>query len=149
MAWRVTIYSTSCGKLRISVAHVMSCRWSLCFLTCLTSRLLVARQLKRNTDTVDLNGDSGNDTFVVRSFIALVIDANGEILGSDSKKVTAFGGDDEDNFEVKREAPKNENEPDQELFKSRGEDPDYVVNSLVSSSCCLQPSICFEIFLSP
>lgn len=97
--------------------------------------------IKRNTDTVDLNGDSGDDTFVVRSFIALVIDVNGEILGSDSKKVTAFGGDDEDNFEVQREAPKNENEPDQELFKSRGEDPDYVVNSLVSSSCCLQPSI--------
>lgn len=52
---------------------------------------------------VDLNGDSGDDTFVVRSFIALVIAEDGTVLGSDSKKVTAIGGDDNDKFDIKGE----------------------------------------------
>lgn len=66
---------------------------------------------------------------MVRSFIALVIE-NGEIVGSDSKGVKATGGDDDDNFDIKA-GGQNSEMTEAEPFKVKGEDPDYVVNSLV------------------
>ncbi|CAB9505197.1 Kringle domain [Seminavis robusta] len=53
----------------------------------------------RNTQLLDLNGDSGDDTFVIRSFLALRI-VDGETLESDAGDVTAAGGDDSDYFEI-------------------------------------------------
>lgn len=49
---------------------------------------------------MDLNGDSGNDAFVIRSFLALRI-IGGEIQNSsDTADVKAMGGDGEDYFEI-------------------------------------------------
>jgi hypothetical protein len=53
----------------------------------------------RNTQLLDLNGDSGNDVFVIRSFLALRI-IEGVIQDSDTGDVKAHGGKDNDFFEI-------------------------------------------------
>ena len=78
---------------------------------------------------MDLNGDSGDDTFVVRSFAALVIDETGNVTNSsNTESINLGGGDDTDYFEIE-EALEEEDEEDE--FSSKSEDPEYVVNSLV------------------
>ena len=78
---------------------------------------------------MDLNGDSGDDVFVVRSFAALVIDETGNVTNSsNTESVNLLGGDDTDYFEIE-EALEEEDEEDE--FSSKSEDPEYVVNSLV------------------
>jgi len=72
-------------------------------------------------------GESGNDTFVVRSFIALVIDTDGNVLGSDSAQVELGGGDGTDEFKISANTTTNETETAPELFDAKEEDPDYVV----------------------
>lgn len=84
-------------------------------------------EVLRNKQVLDLNGNSGDDVFVVRSFIALVVDCTGKILGSDSEKVTARGEDGVDDFRIAAAGGRKN--------KTAGENPingpDYVVNSLV------------------
>ncbi|CAB9505193.1 Kringle domain [Seminavis robusta] len=53
----------------------------------------------RNKKLLDLNGDSGDDTFIIRSFLALRL-IEGEVQESDIGDVKAVGGDDNDLFEV-------------------------------------------------
>lgn len=89
-------------------------------------------EVLRNKQVLDLNGDSGDDTFVVRSFIALVVDeCTGDVLGSDSEEITMKGGDGIDEFDIGGEPEENDGFEEKELFTPKGEDPDYVVNSLV------------------
>ena len=45
----------------------------------------------RNKCILDLNGQSGDDAFTVRSFIA-VIDSSGELLYNETGKVSLTGG---------------------------------------------------------
>jgi hypothetical protein len=73
---------------------------------------------------------------VVRSFINLVIDDEGNVIGSDSKKVTVHGGEDDDTIDVKGEANSTEKNNLKE-FSVKGEDPDYVVNALVDVGKCI------------
>jgi hypothetical protein len=53
----------------------------------------------RNKQLLDLNGDSGDDTFIIRSFLALRI-IEGEIQESDTGDVKAGGGEGGDYFEI-------------------------------------------------
>jgi hypothetical protein len=80
---------------------------------------------------VDLNGQSGDDSFIVRSFMALLIDPqSGEALGRDSKGIRAVGGNDNDSFDIK--AKGKESGPSEiEAYRIKEQDPNYVVNSLV------------------
>ena len=73
----------------------------------------------RNKDILDLNGESGDDSFVVRSFIALEIDCEGNEVDPDLGDLALAGGDDSDFVEVLGD------------FSTKEEDPDYVINSLV------------------
>lgn len=53
----------------------------------------------RNKQSIDLDGDSGNDLFVVRSFLALRI-VNGTVMEGDNGNVTTKGGEGNDVFDV-------------------------------------------------
>lgn len=87
-------------------------------------------EVLRNKQILDLNGNSGDDIFVVRSFIALVVDeCTGDILGSDSKKVTARGEDGIDDFSIA--AGGRDDATTGKKPNNITDDPDYVVNSLV------------------
>jgi hypothetical protein len=73
----------------------------------------------RNKDILDLNGEADDDTFVVRSFIALEINEDGSTSNPDLGDLGIFGADGDDQVEVKGD------------FSTKQDDPDYVVNSLV------------------
>ena len=79
---------------------------------------------------LDLNGGSGDDVFVVRSFVNLVVAANGTLLAPDVGKIKLTGADDNDVFDVSTDAQMGDSE-EEEFFSTKGDDPDYVVNSLV------------------
>ena len=67
----------------------------------------------RNLQPLDLDGNSGDDLFVIRSFIALVINSDGTTSDPALGELKLGGSDGNDSFDI------------------RGNDPDYVVNSLV------------------
>jgi hypothetical protein len=67
----------------------------------------------RNQQLLDLNGGSGDEIFVVRSFVNLEVAKNGSLSAPNLGKLKLAGGDGTDTFDFK------------------GEDPDYVTNSLV------------------
>jgi Ca2+-binding RTX toxin-like protein len=67
----------------------------------------------RNKQLIDLNGGSGDDIFTVRSFVALEVALNGSLSAPLLGELSLVGGDGSDTFDFK------------------GEDPDYVTNSLV------------------
>jgi len=76
----------------------------------------------RNKCILDLNGESGDDSFVVRSFAAALED--GELKDPSLGKVNLTGLEGDDKFEVQQ--------PEQEDAAAMGFDnPDYLVNSLV------------------
>jgi len=76
----------------------------------------------RNKCILDLNGESGDDSFTVRSFASAIVEGN--LSHSEIGRVNVFG--DEDNDEVSIEQPGTED------AKAMGyEDPDYLINSLV------------------
>ncbi len=78
----------------------------------------------RNRYLLDLNGDSDDDTFVVRSFLALDIDDDGNVSNETKLgNVTLSGHDGSDLFDL---SGKSDNTTDDEA-----KTPDYVVNSLV------------------
>jgi hypothetical protein len=80
---------------------------------------------------LDLNGGSGDDTFVVRSFVNLPIAGNGTILPADVAGVRCFGGDDDDAFDVNSRLLENATDVTIEDFDVKEDDPDYLINSLV------------------
>ena len=81
----------------------------------------------RNKCFLDLNGMSGDDGFVVRSFIAAVAD-DGRLIDPELGRVKVAGGDDTDTVEISGDSSQNLTE----FFSLREEvDPDYLVNSLV------------------
>jgi hypothetical protein len=80
---------------------------------------------------LDLNGGSGDDTFVVRSFVNLPIAEDGTILPADSKKVTLLGGDDNDKFDLSGSLLADNSTEQEDDSSPRREDPDYLINSLV------------------
>ena len=81
----------------------------------------------RNKCFLDLNGMSGDDGFVVRSFIAAVAD-DGSLMDPGVGRVKVAGGDDADTVEISSDSSQNLTE----FFSLREEiDPDYLVNSLV------------------
>ncbi len=73
----------------------------------------------RNKDILDLNGEAGDDTFVVRSFIALEIDEDGSTSNPELGDLGIYGEDGDDLVQVLGD------------FSTKQDDPDYVVNSLV------------------
>ena len=81
----------------------------------------------RNKCFLDLNGMSGDDGFVVRSFIAAIAE-DGTLVDPKLGKVKAAGGDDTDIVEVIGDSSQNLTD----FFSLReNTDPDYLVNSLV------------------
>eukprot|EP00957_Ditylum_brightwellii_P205962 15346160-Ditylum_brightwellii.AAC.1 len=54
----------------------------------------------RNECILDLNGESGDDFFVVRSFIAVIADDGETLLNPELGKISLFGGDEDDIFDV-------------------------------------------------
>jgi hypothetical protein len=80
---------------------------------------------------LDLNGDSGDDVFVVRSFVNLPIAENGTILAPDVEKVRLIGGDDNDLFDVKGNILGGNSTEEEENFSAKGENPDYLIKSFV------------------
>jgi hypothetical protein len=74
----------------------------------------------RNKEILDLNGQSGDDIFVVRSFVYLEIDDDeGNTSKPDLEKVKLGGGKDNDLLDVLGD------------FSDEDDNPDYLVNSLV------------------
>lgn len=57
-------------------------------------------EVLRNVNFLDLNGESGDDVFIVRSFLALVVNQDGSLGESDSEKLTIGGGGDDDEITV-------------------------------------------------
>ena len=78
-----------------------------------------------------MNGGSGDDTFVVRSFVNLPIAENGTILPADSKKVNLRGGEDDDSFDTGTSLLADNSTEKEVNYKVKEDDPDYLINSLV------------------
>jgi hypothetical protein len=77
----------------------------------------------RNRFLLDLNGDSGDDTFIVRSFLNLCLDDDGNTTDTSLGELQLLGLNGSDTFDF-RGAFDNTTD-------GVGELPDYVVNSLV------------------
>lgn len=73
----------------------------------------------RNKDILDLNGQSGNDIFVVRSFVHLEYEDGDKTTAPDLEDLGVNAGEDDDLMDIKGD------------FSAKEDDPDYVVNSLV------------------
>jgi len=74
----------------------------------------------RNLDVADLNGKAGDDTFVVRSFVQVILSDGTRTNSSGTKKVSVFGDEDNDVVELQEDGG--------------GEDAEltaFVINSLV------------------
>ena len=78
---------------------------------------------------LDLNGGSGDDIFVVRSFVNLPIAENGTIMPPDVAGIKMAGGLDNDRFDVT--GAERAGNVTVENFSAKEEDPDYLINSLV------------------
>lgn len=57
-------------------------------------------------------------------FLALVVDCNGTVLGSDSKKVTVKGEDGDDEYDIKGDGRNNET-LEVDNYSLKEDDPDY------------------------
>jgi len=79
----------------------------------------------RNRFLLDLNGDSDDDTFVVRSFLALDLDEHGNVNNETSLgNLTLMGQNGSDTFDFRGEVDNTTKDDPEKL-------PDYVINSLV------------------
>lgn len=70
----------------------------------------------RNLDISDLNGNAGDDVFVIRSFVQVILEDGSRSNSSGTGNLRVFGAEDNDVTEI-------ENAEDQELVA-------FVVNSL-------------------
>lgn len=92
-------------------------------LTRLSSKVF---DILRNKCILDLNGESGDDSFTVRSFIAAIADDNETLIDPELGNVTLFGGDDNDSFNIDKTGNTRADQQDESQ-----NDPDYLINSLV------------------
>ena len=76
-----------------------------------------------------LQGQSNDDTFIVRSFIALEITENGEEVRPDLGKLTLIGDEGVDEFDIRGDFDNVATDPEE--YSPQGEDPDYIMNSQV------------------
>lgn len=77
----------------------------------------------RNRFLLDLNGDSDDDTFIVRSFLILDLDDEGNATNTSLGELQLLGSNGSDTFDFRGDFDNSTEEAD--------ELPDYVVNSLV------------------
>lgn len=77
----------------------------------------------RNRFLLDLNGDSDDDTFIVRSFLILDLDEEGNATNTSLGELQLLGANGSDTFDFRGDFDNSTDDV--------GELPDYVVNSLV------------------
>ncbi|GAX18396.1 hypothetical protein FisN_2Lh003 [Fistulifera solaris] len=83
----------------------------------------------RNRFLLDLNGDSDDDLFVVRSFLALDLDSLGNPLENTTLgNITLLGADGSDTFDL---SGTSDNSTESQESSDSSQLPNYVVNSLV------------------
>lgn len=99
----------------------------------------------RNRCILDLNGESGDDSFIVRSFIAVIAE-DGSYVEPDVGEVKIEGGEDNDLFYVENEEDTTINNQDTASYSGMSifdvdplETPNFVINSLVRSMKCIYP----------